>query len=75
MKELLVAEEAGLTEVDRYRRFAAQVEETKRGILDVLIRLKRQGETHRRVRGPGQGEHPPQLLRHPLGLHRLHRRP
>src|SRR4029077_10181163 len=42
--ELLAREEAfGLTRVDRYIRFSAQVEETKRGILDLLIRLKRDG--------------------------------
>jgi hypothetical protein len=56
VKELLVAEEMfGLTDVGRYRRFASQVEETKRGILDLLIRLKRQGATIAGYGAPGKG--------------------
>jgi SAM-dependent methyltransferase len=56
VKELLVAEEAfGLTEVGRYHRFAAQVEETKRGILELLIRLKGQGATIAGYGAPGKG--------------------
>jgi hypothetical protein len=56
VKELLVTEEAfGLTDVDRYRRFAAQVEETKRGVLDLLIRLKRDGATIAGYGAPGKG--------------------
>ena len=31
-------------------------------------------QAHRRVRGAGQGKHAPQLLQHPYGFHRLHRR-
>jgi C-methyltransferase C-terminal domain/Putative zinc binding domain/Methyltransferase domain len=54
--ELLKREEAfGLMSIDRYRRFSAQVEETKRGILELLIGLKREG---RRIAGygaPGKG--------------------
>jgi hypothetical protein len=53
---LLAREEAfGLTRVERYAAFTAQVEETKRGLLDLLIGLKRQG---RRIAGygaPGKG--------------------
>ena len=76
VKELLAREDAfGLTDIGRYTQFAAQVEETKRDILDLLIGLKRQGKTHRRVRRARQGQHAPQLLRHPHGLPRLHRRP
>ena len=48
-------EDFGLTGVDRYASFSAQVEETKRGILDLLIQLKRDG---RRIAGygaPGKG--------------------
>ena len=33
------------------------------------------GEVHRRLRRTGQGEHPAQLLRHPVRLPRLHRGP
>ena len=54
--DLLAREESfGITTVERYSRFAAQVEQTKRGILDLLIRLKQDG---RRVVGygaPGKG--------------------
>jgi hypothetical protein len=56
VKDLLVREEDfGLTDVDCYRRFAAQVEETKRGILELLIRLKRQGATIAGYGAPGKG--------------------
>jgi hypothetical protein len=54
--ELLAREEAfGLTGVDRYLRFTAQVEETKRGILDLLIQLKRQGKRIAGYGAPGKG--------------------
>jgi SAM-dependent methyltransferase len=54
--ELLAYEEAfGLTEIDRYRRFSVQVEETKRGILDLLIRLKRAGKRLAGYGAPGKG--------------------
>ena len=56
VKELLVAEEAfGLTDVDRYHGFSAQVEETKRAILELLIELKRQGKTIAGYGAPGKG--------------------
>jgi SAM-dependent methyltransferase len=56
VKELLVQEEAfGLTGLDRYHKFAAQVEETKRGILELLIELKRQGATIAGYGAPGKG--------------------
>jgi hypothetical protein len=56
VKELLVAEDAfGLTSLDRYRQFASQVEETKRGILELLIRLKRQGASIAGYGAPGKG--------------------
>jgi hypothetical protein len=56
VKEVLVSEEAfGLTEVGRYRQFASQVEETKRGVLELLIRLKRQGATIAGYGAPGKG--------------------
>ncbi len=56
VKELLVKEEAfGLTDVGRYRRFASQVEETKRGLLELLIRLKGEGATIAGYGAPGKG--------------------
>jgi SAM-dependent methyltransferase len=56
VKQLLVAEEAfGLADVERYRQFASQVEETKRSILDLLIGLKRQGATIAGYGAPGKG--------------------
>jgi hypothetical protein len=54
--ELLAREEReGLRSWDRYRRFAEEVKESKRALLDLLIRLRREG---RRVVGygaPGKG--------------------
>jgi hypothetical protein len=56
VSELLTREEAfGLTSVERYLQFAAQVEETKRGILDLLIRLKREGKRVAGYGAPGKG--------------------
>jgi hypothetical protein len=56
VSELLTREEAfGLTSVERYLQFAAQVEETKRGILDLLIRLKREGKRIVGYGAPGKG--------------------
>jgi hypothetical protein len=56
VKDLLVREEAfGLTDVDRYRQFASQVEETKRGILQLLIRLKSEGAVIAGYGAPGKG--------------------
>jgi SAM-dependent methyltransferase len=53
---LLAREEAfGLTSVDRYRRFATQVEETKRSILELLIDLKRAGRSIAGYGAPGKG--------------------
>jgi hypothetical protein len=54
--ELLDREIAfGLCDVERYRRFAAQVEETKRGILGLLIELKRDGKRIAGYGAPGKG--------------------
>jgi hypothetical protein len=54
--ELLAREEAfGLTDIDRYRVFAAQVEETKRDILELLIGLKRDGKRIAGYGAPGKG--------------------
>ena len=56
VKELLVEEEAfGLTELSRYQQFASQVEETKRGILELLIGLKRGGAMVAGYGAPGKG--------------------
>jgi hypothetical protein len=54
--ELLEREEAfGITSVERYDQFAAQVEKTKRGILDLLIQLKRAGKRVVGYGAPGKG--------------------
>jgi 2-polyprenyl-3-methyl-5-hydroxy-6-metoxy-1,4-benzoquinol methylase len=54
--ELLAREEAfGLTRPERYRAFSAQVEETKRALLDLLIRLRRQGKRIAGYGAPGKG--------------------
>ena len=54
--ELLDREESfGLTGIDRYRTFAAKVEETKRGILELLIGLKGAGKNIAGYGAPGKG--------------------
>jgi 2-polyprenyl-3-methyl-5-hydroxy-6-metoxy-1,4-benzoquinol methylase len=56
VKELLAREDAfGLTGIDRYTQFTAQVEETKRDILDLLIGLKREGKAIAGYGAPGKG--------------------
>jgi len=56
VRELLAREGAfGLTSVERYASFAAQVAETKRGILELLIGLKRQGKSIAGYGAPGKG--------------------
>jgi hypothetical protein len=56
VKELLATEETfGLTDVNRYHSFSSQVVETKRGILELLIALKRQGATIAGYGAPGKG--------------------
>jgi hypothetical protein len=56
IEELLQREEAfGLTRVERYAAFAAQVEETKRDLLALLIDLKRQGKRIAGYGAPGKG--------------------
>jgi 2-polyprenyl-3-methyl-5-hydroxy-6-metoxy-1,4-benzoquinol methylase len=47
--------EAGFTNVETYRHFAAQVEETKRKLLDFLIIAKREGKTIVGYGAPGKG--------------------
>jgi hypothetical protein len=54
--ELLAREvEAGMLEVDRYRRFEAQVAETKRGILHLVLGLKDRGKRIAGYGAPGKG--------------------
>jgi hypothetical protein len=56
VKELLAREDAfGLTSIDRYTQFTAQVEQTKHDILDLLIGLKREGKTIAGYGAPGKG--------------------
>ena len=56
VKEVVAREEAfGLADLRRYREFAAGVEETKRGLLELLIRLKRRGATVAGYGAPGKG--------------------
>jgi hypothetical protein len=54
--DLLASERSfGLTNIERYHQFTAQVEETKRGILELLIRLKRSGKRIVGYGAPGKG--------------------
>jgi hypothetical protein len=53
---LLQREEAfGIARIERYHAFTAQVEETKRGILELLIGLKRKGKRIAGYGAPGKG--------------------
>jgi hypothetical protein len=45
----------GITSIDRYEHFAAQVEATKRSILELLIQLKSQGKRIVGYGAPGKG--------------------
>jgi SAM-dependent methyltransferase len=47
--------EAGFTNLETYRNFAAQVEETKRKLLDFLIKARREGKTIAGYGAPGKG--------------------
>jgi SAM-dependent methyltransferase len=47
--------EAGITDLAYYERFASQVQETKRALLDFLIRTKRAGLTVAGYGAPGKG--------------------
>ena len=48
-------EEAGLRRPERYARFAADVKESKRALLDLLIRLRREGKQVVGYGAPGKG--------------------
>ena len=65
----------GVETLAYYRDFTAKVEETKRSLLTFLIEARRAGARVVGVRRPRQGEHPPQLLRHPDRPARIHRGP
>lgn len=55
-KELLRREEvAGLTQMGTYSAFSEQVKETKRKLLEFLIRVKREGKTVCGYGAPGKG--------------------
>ena len=54
--ELLAREDAaGLRDSARYARFAEDVKESKRALLDLLIRLRREGRTIAGYGAPGKG--------------------
>jgi hypothetical protein len=48
-------EEAGITQMESYVNFAEQVKETKRKLLDFLIKAKREGKTVVGYGAPGKG--------------------
>ena len=75
VREILAREAcAGFDTLECYARFEEQVKETKPSCWPSSSKPRR-GEVHRRLRRTGQGEHPAQLLRHPVRLPRLHRGP
>ena len=56
VKELLSHEEAvGLTQMQTYRAFSDKVQETKRKLLEFLIKVKREGKTICGYGAPGKG--------------------
>ena len=65
----------GLDTLDAYRLFDAQVRRTKRRLLEFLIAAADRGETVVGYGAPGKGKHAAELLRHPRGPARVHRRP
>ena len=57
---------AGLERLETLRaRSRERVQEVKRGLLEFLIRCRREGERVAGYGAPGQGQHAAQLLRHP----------
>jgi hypothetical protein len=48
-------EEAGITTMEYYANFSEQVKEAKRALLDLLIRLKREGKSIAGYGAPGKG--------------------
>ena len=65
----------GLLSPERYARFADDVKESKRALLDLLIRAPSREQAGRRLRSAGQGKHASELLRNPHGPPGLHGRP
>ena len=65
---------AGLDDMDVYREFAERMQEDKRGDPAVPHRPQGAGQVDRGLRRAGQGQHAPELLRHPHRLPRLHGR-
>ena len=65
----------GYDTVDGYADFSRRVEQVKWELLELLIGLRRDGQTGRGLRRARQGKHATQLLRHPNRPARLHRRP
>ena len=65
----------GLGTPERYARFAEDVQESKRALLELLIALRRDGKPVVGLRSAGQGQHASQLLRHPHRPARVHGRP
>ena len=65
---------AGSARPERYATFAEDVKESKRALLELLIRLRRDGKQVVGYGAPGQREHAAQLLRDPDRSARLHGR-
>ncbi len=65
---------AGLGTVAGYEGFAAKAEATKMDLLEFLIAERKAGHRVVGLRRAGQGQHAPELLRHPIGPHRVPRR-
>ena len=64
---------AGLDRMETYATFAEQVMESKRALLELLIRLRREGKRRCGIRRARQREHSPELLWHSHGLPGIHR--
>ena len=65
-------EAAGILDMATYLNYGEKVMATKRRLLEFLIRAKDQGKVVVALRGPRQGEHPPELLRRTQGLPHLY---
>ena len=76
VKAVLAEEEsAGLHTVGGHDGFAPAVLKIKSDLLGFLLAAAREGRTVAGVRRPGQGQHAPEPLRHPVGPALLHGRP
>ena len=73
VKAVLAAEEAaGLHTVAGHQGFAPAVLKIKSDLLDFLLTAAREGRSVAGYGAPGQGQHAPQPLRHPVRSARLH---